>query len=96
MSYSGQIQFNKAETDLVEAIQAITVQGNDGSEAEREARDMQVQSAKFATVSLLTSEAFADYTGELKVTFSGHANPGHQPKKGVSNDHVSITVALLP
>lgn len=90
MSWSGTSTINKDGADLVESVQAILVTGND--QAPRE-RDEQIEAAKRAAISLLTSDAFASISGAVRVSLSGHANPGHQPVEGMSNDYIDVQVA---
>ena len=55
------------------------------------AMDEQFEAALAAAHGILASGAVGE--GACMVTMSGHANPGHLPRKGWSND--AITVAIV-
>lgn len=53
----------------------------------------QFAAARAAVKELVGSGAFGDGSKEFSVQLSGHANPGHEPLEGWSNDCVSVHVA---
>jgi len=80
---------------LNEALETMEVVGaGDASEAQVEA----VDAAKGAVRKLLGSDAFGAYPYEdgVRITLSGHANPGHAPSAGATPDYVTVTVAQQP
>jgi hypothetical protein len=55
-------------------------------------RDEQIDAAIRAAFLLLGSGVFAN-AGEVSVSFSGHANPGHEKDKSTANEFVAITIS---
>jgi hypothetical protein len=51
----------------------------------------QFDAAKQAVYGLITSGAFGN-DKTFNVNLSGHANVGHEPQDGWSNDHVTVSV----
>lgn len=35
-------------------------------------------------------------TREIRVVVTGHANPGHLPREGYSDEHITISIGVLP
>jgi len=56
------------------------------------AMDEQFDAALLAMRCLLAGAVGA---GNVNITLSGHANPGHQPRQGWANDYVSVHVSSV-
>lgn len=54
--------------------------------------DDQIDAAGAAAKSIVTSGAVGDAADLFNVNISGHANPGHSPVAGMSNDTVYVSV----
>jgi hypothetical protein len=55
------------------------------------AMDEQFDAAMEATRALVKHAVVG--AGNVNVTLSGHANPGHRPRKGWANDQVTVSVS---
>jgi len=51
----------------------------------------QAEQATYAAVRLIKSGCLGD--GPFRISLSGHANPGHQPRDGWADDAISISIA---
>lgn len=64
------------------------------SEEERDAFTEHVEGITHAL------EAMASWMGsedqELRCVVTGHANPGHKPREGYSDEHITISIGVLP
>ncbi len=56
------------------------------------AMDEQVSAAIDAVEALLSSGVVGT-EGDVHLTLSGHANPGHKPREGYANDFLAVNVA---
>jgi hypothetical protein len=54
------------------------------------AMDEQFDAAQIAARALLQGKVVGE--GNINVSLSGHANPGHKPRQGWSNDMVTVSV----
>lgn len=52
----------------------------------------QLQEARAAAESIITSRCVADESKDVMVTLFGHANAQHEPAQGWANDCVTVTV----
>lgn len=86
MSWSVQVRPRKAPA-VFQAIDAAQPT-HDLSEESAE----QLRSAKIAAKAVVESQVVGGTDKPFSVSFSGHANPGHEPAKGYANDFVQITV----
>lgn len=81
MSWSAQGTVNDGQLDL-----PLTPYLQDEAVVE------QYNEAFRAVWNLVYSGALGDPSGEYKVSVSGHANPGHVPTAGWSNDSITISI----
>lgn len=79
-----EVYFDQAESGL----EQIEVTGQEGPHV-----DEAVQAAKDAAVDLIRSGVLG--YGNVRVSLSGHANPGHKPTEGWSNDTITISAAAV-
>lgn len=55
----------------------------------------QVDIARAAARSIIESGAVGTQDKDLSISLFGHANPGHEPAKGWSNDYIQINISQV-
>src|SRR5512142_3484513 len=96
MSWSGRISIPKgtAYREAEKQVVDLAVAGQPASDAAEEA----IQTAKMMVINVLASGAVTgSHVDEplrhgISVSISGHANPGHDPAPGWSNDSMTVSV----
>lgn len=58
-------------------------------------RDEQVGAAKNAAVALLACDVMQDHFKRVQLDLRGHANPGHKPPPGWSNDFIGLSIVVI-
>lgn len=81
----------RAAADAAIAAMADDPQGDGTGNEVRE----QVGVAREALSTLVHSGFVGDALVRLRVSLSGHANPGHSPRDGYANDTISVSVSQV-
>lgn len=83
------------EDAAIEAYQRFKANYSDAAEvfpAMDEQFDVAVEMARVALLGTADRKPVVG-DGNVNVTLSGHANPGHKPRQGWANDYVSVHVS---